>query len=60
MVCMTLRYNILKWYTSVNNTMLGVYNVQIQTEIPWVFNGFNSPITIIRFTLKKRYTSYGV
>ncbi|MGC6531461.1 MAG: hypothetical protein ACON34_00510 [Flavobacteriales bacterium] len=56
----TLTYNRLKWYTTVNNPAQSVYNLKIQTEIDRFFNGFNSPITIMRFTLKKRFNSYGV
>ena len=57
---MTLIYKLLKWYTAVNNPTPSVYNVKIQTEIYRVFNGFNRPITIMRFTLKKRFELYGV
>ena len=59
-ICMMLIYNLLKWYIPVNNPIRGVDNLKIQTEIYRVFHGFNSPITTMRFTLKKRFELYGV
>ena len=52
-ICIDLIYNLLKWYTSVNNCTPGVYNDKLQIESCRVFHGFHSPTTIMRFTLKR-------